>query len=181
MAQPLAWLAVAECPRCADDGKRSVNVDAPGGVAVAELNALGLNYTLSSGAGKQAKTAPAKEKRYPPAFILAVWDFCHARPWYYLPGFGGAPALASCMTFRGSPRLAPYIFRIGGVELGRHCSTRHGSHSCRGRWSERPVRVAAAVQAYCDRLGEFHGDASIGHPIQMEAHHQLYEDGFRDK
>jgi hypothetical protein len=41
-------------------------------VAVAELNALGLNYTLSSGAGKQAKTAPAKEKRYRPAFILAA-------------------------------------------------------------------------------------------------------------
>jgi hypothetical protein len=59
-------------------------------VVVAELNALGLNYTLSSGAGKRAKTAPAKEKRYRPAFILGVWDFCHARPWYYLRGFGGA-------------------------------------------------------------------------------------------
>ena len=32
--------------------------------AVAELNALGLNYTLSNGAGKQAKTATAKGKAH---------------------------------------------------------------------------------------------------------------------
>ena len=31
--------------------------------AVAELNALGLNYTLSNGAGKQAKAGSAKVKR----------------------------------------------------------------------------------------------------------------------
>jgi hypothetical protein len=39
-------------------------------VVVAELNALGLNYTLSSGAGKRAKTAPAKEKgNYPGRWV----------------------------------------------------------------------------------------------------------------
>jgi hypothetical protein len=41
-------------------------------VAVAELSALGLTYTLSNSVGKQAKAGLAKEKRCRPAFILAV-------------------------------------------------------------------------------------------------------------
>jgi hypothetical protein len=47
--------------------------------AVAELNALGLNYTLSSGAGKQGKTAP-KEKRAIKAAACPICEFQTAPP-----------------------------------------------------------------------------------------------------
>jgi hypothetical protein len=43
--------------------------------AVAELNALGLNYTLTSGAGKQAKTGPAKGKRTIKAAACPICEF----------------------------------------------------------------------------------------------------------
>jgi hypothetical protein len=43
--------------------------------AVAELNALGLNYTLTNGAGKQAKTGSAKEKRTIKAAACPICQF----------------------------------------------------------------------------------------------------------
>jgi hypothetical protein len=43
--------------------------------AVAELNALGLNYTLSNSAGKQAKTASAKGKGAIKAAACPICEF----------------------------------------------------------------------------------------------------------
>jgi hypothetical protein len=43
--------------------------------AVAELNALGLNYTLTNAGGKQAKTAPVKEKRAIKAAACPICEF----------------------------------------------------------------------------------------------------------
>ena len=43
--------------------------------AVAELNALGLNYTLTNGAGKQAKAGSAEEKRTIKAAACPICDF----------------------------------------------------------------------------------------------------------
>jgi hypothetical protein len=50
--------------------------------AVAELNALGLNYTLSSGAGQQGKTAPKapKEKRAIKAAACPICEFQTSPP-----------------------------------------------------------------------------------------------------
>jgi hypothetical protein len=48
--------------------------------AVAELNALGLNYTLSSGAGRQGKTSPTKEKRAIKAAACPICEFQTAPP-----------------------------------------------------------------------------------------------------
>jgi hypothetical protein len=48
--------------------------------AVAELNALGLNYTLTNGAGKQAKTGSAKEKRTIKAAACPICDFQTSPP-----------------------------------------------------------------------------------------------------
>jgi hypothetical protein len=43
--------------------------------AVAELNALGLNYTLTNGAGKQAKSGPDREKRTIKAAACPICEF----------------------------------------------------------------------------------------------------------
>jgi hypothetical protein len=43
--------------------------------AVAELNALGLNYTLTSGAGKQAKAGPGKGKGAIKAAACPICEF----------------------------------------------------------------------------------------------------------
>jgi hypothetical protein len=43
--------------------------------AVAELNALGLNYTLSNAAGKQAKASSAKGKRTIKAAACPICEF----------------------------------------------------------------------------------------------------------
>src|SRR3979490_910259 len=43
--------------------------------AVAELNALGLNYPLTKGGGKQAKAGSAKEKRTIKAGACPICDF----------------------------------------------------------------------------------------------------------
>ena len=43
--------------------------------AVAELNALGLNYTLSNGKGKQAKGGPATGKRAIKAAACPICEF----------------------------------------------------------------------------------------------------------
>jgi hypothetical protein len=48
--------------------------------AVAELNALGLNYTLSSGAGKQAKAGSAKGKRAIKAAACPICEFQTSPP-----------------------------------------------------------------------------------------------------
>ena len=48
--------------------------------AVAELNALGLNYTLSSGAGNQAKAGSAKAKRTIKAAACPICAFQTAPP-----------------------------------------------------------------------------------------------------
>jgi hypothetical protein len=48
--------------------------------AVAELNALGLNYTLTNGAGKQAKTGPAKGKRTIKAAACPICEFQTSPP-----------------------------------------------------------------------------------------------------
>jgi hypothetical protein len=48
--------------------------------AVAELNALGLNYTLTSGAGKQAKSATAKVKRPIKAAACPICEFQTSPP-----------------------------------------------------------------------------------------------------
>jgi hypothetical protein len=48
--------------------------------AVAELNALGLSYTLTNGAGKQAKTGSAKEKRTIKAAACPICDFQTSPP-----------------------------------------------------------------------------------------------------
>jgi hypothetical protein len=48
--------------------------------AVAELNALGLNYTLTNGAGKQAKAGSAKEKRSIKAAACPICDFQTSPP-----------------------------------------------------------------------------------------------------
>src|ERR1700730_1254749 len=48
--------------------------------AVAELNALGLNYTLSNGAGKQSKAASAKGKRTIKAAACPICEFQTAPP-----------------------------------------------------------------------------------------------------
>jgi hypothetical protein len=43
--------------------------------AVAELNALGLNYTLTNGAGRQAKTGFGKSKRAIKAAACPICEF----------------------------------------------------------------------------------------------------------
>jgi hypothetical protein len=43
--------------------------------AVAELNALGLNYLLTNGAAKQAKSGPVKEKRTIRAAACPICEF----------------------------------------------------------------------------------------------------------
>jgi hypothetical protein len=48
--------------------------------AVAELNALGLNYTLSNAAGKQGKTSPTQEKRAIKAAACPICEFQTAPP-----------------------------------------------------------------------------------------------------
>jgi hypothetical protein len=48
--------------------------------AVAELNALGLNYTLSNSAGKQAKAGSAKEKRAIKAAVCPICEFQTSPP-----------------------------------------------------------------------------------------------------
>jgi hypothetical protein len=48
--------------------------------AVAELNALGLNYTLSSGAGRQGKTSPTKSRRAIKAAACPICEFQTAPP-----------------------------------------------------------------------------------------------------
>jgi hypothetical protein len=48
--------------------------------AVAELNALGLNYTLTNGSGRQAKTGSAKEKRPIKAAACPICDFQTSPP-----------------------------------------------------------------------------------------------------
>jgi hypothetical protein len=48
--------------------------------AVAELNALGLNYTLSNGAGKQSKAASAKGKRSIKAAACPICEFQTSPP-----------------------------------------------------------------------------------------------------
>ena len=48
--------------------------------AVAELNALGLNYTLSDGAGKQAKTATGKGKGAIKAAACPICEFQTSPP-----------------------------------------------------------------------------------------------------
>jgi hypothetical protein len=48
--------------------------------AVAELNALGLSYTLTSGAGGQGKTSPTKEKRAIKAAACPICEFQTAPP-----------------------------------------------------------------------------------------------------
>jgi hypothetical protein len=48
--------------------------------AVAELNALGLNYTLTNGAGKQAKAGPGKGKRTIKAATCPICEFQTAPP-----------------------------------------------------------------------------------------------------
>jgi hypothetical protein len=48
--------------------------------AVAELNALGLNYTLSNGAGKAAKTGPAKGQRTIKAEACPICEFQTSPP-----------------------------------------------------------------------------------------------------
>src|ERR1700722_20948367 len=49
-------------------------------VAVAELNALGLNYVLSNGAGKSAKTGPAKGQRTIKAEACPICEFQTSPP-----------------------------------------------------------------------------------------------------
>jgi hypothetical protein len=49
-------------------------------VAVAELNALGLNYVLSNGAGKQAKAGFAKVKRAITAEACPICEFQTSPP-----------------------------------------------------------------------------------------------------
>jgi hypothetical protein len=48
--------------------------------AVAELNALGLNYTLSNSVGKQAKAGLAKEKRTIRAAVCPICEFQTSPP-----------------------------------------------------------------------------------------------------
>jgi hypothetical protein len=47
---------------------------------VAELNALGLNYTLTSGAEKQSKTGPDKGKRTIKAAACPICEFQTSPP-----------------------------------------------------------------------------------------------------
>jgi hypothetical protein len=49
-------------------------------VAVAELNAPGLNYVLSNGAGKSAKTGPAKGQRTIKAEACPICEFQTSPP-----------------------------------------------------------------------------------------------------
>ena len=49
-------------------------------VAVAELNALGLNYILSNGAGRSAKTGPAKGQRNIKAEACPICEFQTSPP-----------------------------------------------------------------------------------------------------
>jgi hypothetical protein len=48
--------------------------------AVAELNALGLNYTLTNSAGRQAKAGSAKEKRTIKAAACPICEFQTSPP-----------------------------------------------------------------------------------------------------